>query len=76
MVDLTVNVRKYKYNFNCPFCDVKSGNHNFVCPDALHTKKSIRPINLEILGSETYVHLLSSVEKFPLKYEKYREIVL
>ena len=79
MLDFKVNFRKkYEHNFNCPFCSVESEHfdHIFICPAGVYPPKSIRSIKLGMLGTISDIHLLSSVGKFLLKYEKYREIVL
>ena len=79
MLDSKVNFkRKYEHNLNCPFCSVESEHfdHIFFCPTGIYGSKSIRSIKLEMLGTISDIHLSSSVRKFLLRYENYREIVL
>ena len=76
MVDLKVNFKKkYEPNRNCPFCSEESEHfdHVFICPAGIYAPKSIRPIKLEMLGTISNIHLLSSVGKCLLRYKKYRE---
>ena len=79
MLDLKVNFKKkYDLNLNCPFCSAEPEefNHIFICPAGIYAPKSIRPIKLEMLGTMSDIQLLSSIGKYLLRYEKYREIVL
>ena len=79
MLDLKANFKKkYEHNINYPFCSAESEHfdHIFICPAGIYAPKSIRSIKLEMLDIISDIHLLSSVGKCLLRYEKHREIVL
>ena len=79
MLDLKVNFKKkYDHNMKCPFCSAEPQDfdHIFLCPAIIYAPKSIQSIKLEMLGTISDIHLLSSVGKCLLRYEKYMEIVL
>ena len=74
MLDLKMNFKKkYEHNLNCPFCSVKSEHFliTFLNAQLAFMHQNQFSIKLEMLGTISDIHLLSSVGKFLLRYEKY-----
>ena len=75
VLDLKMNFKKkYEYDLNYPTCNVETENFDdiFICPAGLYAPKSIQSMKLQMLGTITDIHLLLSIRKLPLKYEKYK----
>ena len=70
--------KKYSYCLSCPFCKTEDEtfNHLFKCSSGLFFNSKLRNSNLMKVSHDNDLRFLKHLDRYLIKYQKYREIFM